>query len=496
MLRVAQAIVLALALLLAATNPSAADHMNGQYRGTGQVEGTSLSLQQSGTQIRGQLSGASTGTLQGQTDGGDNFQGTADITGDGQYQIVGRWSREGLTLTLRSGQGEGTVVFVPATGGTQPGGQRPGGTPPQQPETEPSGQIPVGGETGETGTRVVPPLQNGTAPFFVSQNGVQTGPMPIEQVQAEILAGTITRETLVWQPGQPQWEKAGNLPALTAMFPPEMPKADAYYVAVDGVQTGPLTIEDILARIAAGTTGPGDFMWKSGMQSWTAAGSFTELADAFARAAETPPALPGANEQPPELPAEAGETPPDLPGSTGGQVPEPQQTAPAAGGSGAMPLIEQQVDEILPGADPTARQAAIDCMAEAFSPMSPADAERIGDLATPLTDQERKRFTESYPDIEENAMLCLASQTDLGPDESSSSVSIPDGRSLIVVGGSNQSLLPMENGGYRITLDGTEIVFSDGAISVAGVPREMPRFKRNLEIRLKDGEIVLTPDVR
>lgn len=113
----------ALAAMLAA-GPALADHMNGQYAGTGQAQGLSLILRQQGVQIQGQLS--SGGMIQAQSDGGNNFQGAVQIPGVGYGYVMGAWSQQGIMMQIVpvNAQGQpipqqGMQLFFASQGGQQ-----------------------------------------------------------------------------------------------------------------------------------------------------------------------------------------------------------------------------------------------------------------------------------------------------------------------------------------------------------------------------------------
>jgi len=64
------------------------------------------------------------------------------------------------------------------------------------------------------------------ATFFVAIGGQQTGPHDHAALGALARQGQLTRETLVWRNGMPQWVAAGSLPELAAAFaevPPPLP---------------------------------------------------------------------------------------------------------------------------------------------------------------------------------------------------------------------------------------------------------------------------------
>lgn len=70
-----------------------------------------------------------------------------------------------------------------------------------------------------------PPMPNAVM-FHVYLNGTQAGPYSIQQIQQLIQTGQVTRDTLVWTNGMPQWAAAGTCPQLMNLFgatPPPMP---------------------------------------------------------------------------------------------------------------------------------------------------------------------------------------------------------------------------------------------------------------------------------
>jgi membrane protease subunit (stomatin/prohibitin family) len=72
-----------------------------------------------------------------------------------------------------------------------------------------------------------PPPIPGAALFHVSVGQSQAGPFDMATLQKQASTGELTRMTLVWKPGMPQWVKAGELPELASLFantPPPLPQ--------------------------------------------------------------------------------------------------------------------------------------------------------------------------------------------------------------------------------------------------------------------------------
>ena len=74
----------------------------------------------------------------------------------------------------------------------------------------------------------VPPPLPGPAvvQWFAGINGAQQGPFTAEALKAQIAAGQVTRETLLWHAGMGGWTKAGDLAEVSGLFgamPPPLP---------------------------------------------------------------------------------------------------------------------------------------------------------------------------------------------------------------------------------------------------------------------------------
>lgn len=76
-------------------------------------------------------------------------------------------------------------------------------------------QTAIGATTLGTGT---PPPPPGMAQYFIYENGQQSGPFAIPQLQQMVAMGQITKQTYVWKNGMTGWEIAGNVPELGMLF--------------------------------------------------------------------------------------------------------------------------------------------------------------------------------------------------------------------------------------------------------------------------------------
>ena len=73
--------------------------------------------------------------------------------------------------------------------------------------------------------------------------------------------------------------------------PPPLPGTQPFFVAIDGKQAGPYTIDQLTQLAATGTVNQQSQVWKKGMPAWAAANTVPELSTLFNN---VPPPLPGA----------------------------------------------------------------------------------------------------------------------------------------------------------------------------------------------------------
>ena len=55
-----------------------------------------------------------------------------------------------------------------------------------------------------------PPVPGGPSQFFIAVNGQQQGPLTLQALQQMVQQGSVTRDTLVWKQGMPAWIKAAD----------------------------------------------------------------------------------------------------------------------------------------------------------------------------------------------------------------------------------------------------------------------------------------------
>ncbi|MEQ9814096.1 MAG: SPFH domain-containing protein [Azospirillaceae bacterium] len=90
-----------------------------------------------------------------------------------------------------------------------------------------------------------------------------------------------------------QQQAATQNGAAGGAAPPPLPQQVAFYVAVNGQQTGPFDLNGLRGELAAGRLNRDSLVWTQGMAAWTAAAQVAQLQSLFASAAP-PPLPPGA----------------------------------------------------------------------------------------------------------------------------------------------------------------------------------------------------------
>jgi membrane protease subunit (stomatin/prohibitin family) len=73
------------------------------------------------------------------------------------------------------------------------------------------------------------------------------------------------------------------------MAPPPPPPATSYFVAVNGAQTGPFTLQQLQAMIPSGQFTRASLVWTQGMSGWLAAETRPDIASLFSSMPPPPP---------------------------------------------------------------------------------------------------------------------------------------------------------------------------------------------------------------
>lgn len=119
--------------------------------------------------------------------------------------------------------------------------------------------------------------------YYIIERGVRKGPIKKE----DLLANGLEAETMVWRSGLESWVPASQLPELGELlncpqftaFEEVRSEIEPYFMIADGVQKGPLTIDEL---IAAGLT-ESTMVWQAGMTDWQLASTRSDIMNELAR---------------------------------------------------------------------------------------------------------------------------------------------------------------------------------------------------------------------
>jgi hypothetical protein len=190
------------------------------------------------------------------------------------------------------------------------------------------------------------------AEYYLYDGGVQSGPLSGNDILLGIDDGSIAADALIWQPGWTEWRGLEVVEAFADALSHAPPVSDKYYVAANGERVGPLTEDEMRDRIAGRESGAADLAWKKGMADWAPLSGFTEFEKALTEAAIPP--LP--DDGPPPLPG--ANAPPPIPGT----VDPALETNLAA-------AIKSAVGEYFGEAPQAEQDTAIACMAALVAPL-------------------------------------------------------------------------------------------------------------------------------
>lgn len=115
--------------------------------------------------------------------------------------------------------------------------------------------------------------------YYAVINNEQKGPVAME----DLLACGVTKDTLVWHEGMPEWRRAGDMDELKGLWAETGQSASAYYMMRNGMRMGPMTPAELVNNGLTSETA----VWRTGMSDWEAAYTQPELVEALRQRART-----------------------------------------------------------------------------------------------------------------------------------------------------------------------------------------------------------------
>ncbi len=101
-----------------------------------------------------------------------------------------------------------------------------GSQPPPPPGSMATSSAAMQGAAGGSSAGAPPPLPPQAAQYYLALQGKQAGPFDMPALQLKVHSNELTRETLAWRQGMPQWTPAAQVPELASLFaamPPPLP---------------------------------------------------------------------------------------------------------------------------------------------------------------------------------------------------------------------------------------------------------------------------------
>lgn len=133
------------------------------------------------------------------------------------------------------------------------------------------------------GAAVPPPLpgQPAAEQVWIAVGGRQEGPLSVDEVRRRIAAGQLGADALVWKPGMAGWTPLGEVPDFAGLF-------GRVWIAEGGRTRGPFTLAEVERMAREGRIGPQTMVWREGWPGWKPAAEDPQLAALVAAAAPAP----------------------------------------------------------------------------------------------------------------------------------------------------------------------------------------------------------------
>jgi hypothetical protein len=64
------------------------------------------------------------------------------------------------------------------------------------------------------------PAQTMAPAYYIAVNGTQTGPHTLDALKQMAQSGSLAKDAFVWKAGMPEWAKAGTIPEIATLFAP------------------------------------------------------------------------------------------------------------------------------------------------------------------------------------------------------------------------------------------------------------------------------------
>jgi len=133
------------------------------------------------------------------------------------------------------------------------------------------------------GAQPTQPVGDVGGSYYMVENGQAVGPLTFDELKQRIMQGTVSEATQIARVGDQGWSVANAFPELQQVFeakknPPPAGGGAVYYVSEGGKPVGPLTLQQLKARLQTGASKRGDLVWRQDMPNWVEVSTVPELA--------------------------------------------------------------------------------------------------------------------------------------------------------------------------------------------------------------------------
>jgi len=255
-----------------------------------------------------------------------------------------------------------------------------------------------------------------------------------------------------------------------------------YYVGIDGQPVGPLTLEELEARIVAGDVDADNLVWKTGAADWAAANTYPELEEAL-----TPAPPPG----PPPLPPESG-NPPPLPPETLDSVSPGESPVAEALRDVVVQFVDANAPEDAPG---DAKAGLVACIMTELEVLTPQDMQMLVDTDFQPADADVDRFETQYPEMMDGLDACMdAAEESLRAGGTNRTEVGFNGHTIIVEGGGDQTVESTPDG-QRIVVGEHDILVTADRLTIDDESAPLPADYTELMVVVNDdGTFTVTID--
>lgn len=111
--------------------------------------------------------------------------------------------------------------------------------------------------------------------YFVYRNNKQEGPFPASEIASKIESKEFDADIFVWKEGFTEWVEADQDDELLSMM--KVDNSNGYYIAINNNAEGPMSIEDVISKLASDSITKQTLVWSPNLSGWTPISDVNDL---------------------------------------------------------------------------------------------------------------------------------------------------------------------------------------------------------------------------